>query len=81
MQTVIIAAVLVWIMTAVTFYLGAKVGLEASKKEKLELPNPVKAVREYQEELEKREEQKIFETNMENIESYDGSGLGQLDFD
>ena len=80
MQTIILVGVLVWGMTAVTFYLGAKIGLGVSKKENLELPSPVKAIQKYKEELDRREEQKIFETNMANIDNYDGSELGQIDF-
>ena len=80
-QIMISAVLLVWFMTVITFYLGAKVGLGVSKKEKLELPNPIRAVKEYQEEREKREEERVFETNMENIDNYDGTELGQRDFD
>ena len=81
MKTVILVGVLVWSMTAITFYLGAKIGLGVSTKEKLELPSPVKVIKEHWEEKARNEEQKIYETNMENIDIYDGTELGQKDFD
>ena len=71
----------VWIMTIVTFYLGAKIGFGVSKKEELKLPNPIKAIEEHKKEQIAREEREVFEINKANIENYDGTGLGQIDFD
>ena len=81
METLLLAVLIVWIMTVTTFYLGAKIGLKASQKEELKLPNPIKAIEEHKKEQLIREEREVFETNMANIESYDGTGLGQRDFD
>lgn len=63
------------------FVIGAKVGQTVSKGEKVEIPsaNPLKAVREREDRREEQEEWNRVETILRNIESYDGTGIGQED--
>lgn len=61
------------------FYAGAKIGQTSVRNETIHLPNPVKAVEEYKESKEYREEQERVNIMLENINNYDGTGLGQKD--
>lgn len=68
----------------VCFFIGAKVGQKVSKGEDIKIPNPVEIIDNVKERKEYREEQienqKEFNTNLDNINNYDGTGLGQRDF-
>ena len=81
----ILLALVVGTLCIVCFFVGAKVGQTVSRGETLEVPelNPVKVVKENRErklaEQEQRREQTRMEVIMQNIESYDGTGLGQKD--
>jgi hypothetical protein len=61
------------------FFIGAKIGQKASRGENIELPHPIEAIRERQERKEKKQEADRFETIMRNIDTYDGTGSGQID--
>ena len=63
------------------FIIGAKVGQTVSKGEDIQTPavNPIKAFREKEARREAHKEQERIETIMRNIESYDGTGMGQED--
>ena len=63
------------------FFVGAKVGQQASKGESITTPeiNPIKAIREHQERKAAEEEQSKIDTIMRNIEIYDGTERGQED--
>lgn len=63
------------------FFIGAKVGQVVAKGEdvKIELPNPLEAIREHQEKKVAEKEQDRVETIMRNIERYDGTPNGQED--
>ena len=63
------------------FVIGAKVGQTVYRGERIETPvvNPIQAVREHKDKKIAREEQSRIETIMQNIESYDGTSLGQKD--
>ena len=69
----------------VCFFIGAKVGQKVSKGEDIKIPNPVEIIDNVKERKEYREEQienqKEFNTNLDNINNYDGTGLGQRNFD
>lgn len=77
--TLLIAAIS--ILNIVCFFIGAKVGQKVIKGEEIKAPNlnPVKVIEEYKESKEYREEQDRFNTMMDNINNYDGTGLGQKD--
>lgn len=61
------------------FLIGAKVGQTVSRGGTVELPelNPVKAARAYAESRKQTEEERRREIILRNIDSYDGTGLGQ----
>lgn len=79
----ILLALVVGTLCIVCFFVGAKVGQAVSRGETVEAPHPVKVMRENRErklaEEEQRKEQTRMEIIMQNIESYDGTGLGQKD--
>lgn len=67
-----------------SFVMGAKIGQKTIKGETIEtpkIPNPVKAIEEYKESKEYKEKQERFNNMMDNINNYDGTGLGQKDID
>ena len=60
------------------FVLGAKVGQKVSKGEDIDLAvNPAEAFRKREARKEARTEQSRMETIMSNIETYDGTSVGQ----
>ena len=59
------------------FMVGAKVGQKVTKNEEVELPSPMKAIREHQSRKEAEQEQRRNDIIMENIERYDGTPNGQ----
>lgn len=77
----ILLALVVGTLCIVCFFVGAKVGQQASKGEPITAPelNPVKAFREHQERRAAESEQGRIDTIMRNIEKYDGTELGQED--
>lgn len=68
-------------LNVVCFLIGAKVGQTVVKGEPVEIPNlnPLEAIREHREKVEADKEEKRLETIMQNIERYDGTGIGQKD--
>lgn len=78
-----IAVLFISILNIVCFFLGAKVGQKVVNKEEVELPNPVKAIqetmREHEETKEAIKEKEYFETIGHNIDTYNGTSLGQLE--
>lgn len=61
----------------VCFWLGAYVGTRVVKGEKIDLPNPVKAIQEHKVKVAEDAKIKEIETIIENIEKYDGTPNGQ----
>lgn len=57
------------------------IGVKAAKGETIELPkvNPVTLIKERQDKKQAEWEQSKLETIMQNIEAYDGTGMGQKD--
>lgn len=64
-----------------SFKLGARVGQMVVRGESVESPfkSPVEAIREAKENHEYRREQDRLQTISDNIDNYDGTGLGQKD--
>ena len=66
----------------ISFILGAYVGQKVVKGENIEI-NPIKVIDEYKEEKKAKEkiaeEESKFDIMMNNIDSYDGTGIGQKD--
>jgi hypothetical protein len=63
------------------FLIGAKVGQTVSRGESIELPsvNPFEAYRQHEAKKQAQMEQDKFDTIMQNIEAYDGTGNNQKD--
>lgn len=63
------------------FVIGAKVGQQVAKGEKVEMPsaNPLKLYKQHEAKKEAEMEQSKIDTIMRNIESYDGTANGQKD--
>ena len=80
METVLLILT-VGILNVGCFFIGAKVGQKVVKGEEIEIPdlNPVKAYREAQDRKQAQREADRLDTIMQNIERYDGTGLGQKD--
>ena len=79
---IIILILGIGIMNILCFLIGAKTGQKVIKGETVELPtiNPVKAIETYKEDRRQKKEEENFNINLENIDNYDGTGLGQKDF-
>lgn len=60
-------------------FIGAIIGQKASRGEKIEAPHPIKAIEEHREKKEARKELDRMDVMMQNIESYNGTGIGQKD--
>lgn len=63
------------------FFIGAKVGQQASKGEPIAMPevNPIKAWDGWQDRKEAKKEKDKYDAILENIEAYDGTSIGQKD--
>lgn len=63
----------------VAYSLGLKNGQKLSKSEEIVMPelNPVKAIQKEIESTEEKRKQEAFDVMMDNIDNYDGTGLGQ----
>jgi Asp-tRNA(Asn)/Glu-tRNA(Gln) amidotransferase B subunit len=61
------------------FVIGASIGQKTAKGEKVEIPNlnPVTAVQNAVEKYEEDKKQRQLDTILENIDAYDGTGMGQ----
>jgi hypothetical protein len=72
------------VLIFLSFITGLHYGSKIKNNEVIELPNPVRAVKEYKETKKIEEkldrEQQIEEINLANIESYNGTQEGQKDF-
>lgn len=69
------------VVNAFIFKLGANIGQAIVRGEKVEIPsiNPLEAYRKHEARKEAEREQDKFDTIMQNIECYDGTGRGQKD--
>lgn len=75
-------ALLLIIMGAVNilcFMIGAKVGQQVAKGEKVEMPsiNPLEAFKKHEAKREAQHHQDRIEAIMDNLEAYDGTSAGQ----
>lgn len=77
----VLLIVLVSALNIVCFFIGAKVGQQASRGEPITTPeiNPMKAWQERQERKAAEEEQNKIDTILKNVERYDGTERGQED--
>lgn len=65
----------------VSFMIGARIGQKVAKNEPIELPkvNPMEIVQEHRARKKAEEEQEWKGVVLQNIEAYDGTGMGQKD--
>ncbi len=72
------------VLIFLSFIFGLHYGSKIRKDEKIEVPNPIKKISEHveQKKLEEKldKEAEIEEINLLNIDTYDGTGLGQKQF-
>lgn len=82
METIILV-LSIGIMNILCFFIGAKVGQKVIKGEDIKLPNPIKAIEETKEswefKKEQEEENERLKIQLENIDNYNGTPLGQKD--
>lgn len=78
---ILITAVVVSALNVACFFIGARIGQQVDRGEKIQMPviNPMQMFREKQDKKEANKEQKRLETILENIERYDGTDSGQQD--
>jgi hypothetical protein len=73
----ILLLVVVGTLNVVCFFVGAWVGQKVNRGETLKIPDPVEAIQAKKERKEARREADRYETIMQNIDRYDGTGNGQ----
>jgi hypothetical protein len=80
METVLLV-LLMGAMNLLAFVLGARIARKADRGEEIKLPsiNPMEAYKEHREQSEANKEQERLNTMLENINNYDGTGMGQKD--
>ena len=68
-------------LNVVCFFIGAKVGQTVVKGEKIEAPalNPMNVIREHRDKKEAEMAQDRIDTILRNVESYNGTAMGQED--
>ena len=83
MEVMIISA-LSMVLIFLAFITGLHYGSKVKNSEVIDIPNPVKKIKENREikkvEQKLDKEAMIEEINLANIDSYDGTDLGQLEF-
>lgn len=83
MEIMIISA-LSMVLIFLAFITGLHYGSKVKNNEVIDIPNPVKKIKETREikkvEQKLDKEAMIEEINLANIDSYDGTDLGQLEF-
>lgn len=80
METIILV-LLMGAMNLLAFLIGARTAQKADRGEEIKLPsiNPMEVYKEHREQSEANKEQERLNTMLENINNYDGTGLGQKD--
>lgn len=68
-------------INALMFVLGAKTGQKVQLGKEIEMPqfDPLKPIKEHKAKKEVEKEEKYIQTILDNIDSYDGTGIGQKD--
>ena len=83
MIDVVILCALFGIFILVSFIKGIQIGIKLRKNEPIEIQSPITYVKEkIQENNDNKiieQEQEITQINLDNIDNYDGSGIGQKD--
>lgn len=61
------------LLNVLCFFIGARVGQKVVKNEDIKLPNPIEAVKTYEEKKEEEEAYKKLQEDLEQINNYDGN--------
>ncbi len=72
---------LMCILNIVCLFVGIWVGQKVNRGEEIKLQNPIKMINEYKDSKEREKEQKEISIMLENIDNYNGTGLGQKDIE
>lgn len=77
----ILISILISAINLLCFYFGVRIGQKVAKKEEIKIEglNPVKVIETINQSNEDRKEQERMRIIAENIDNYDGTGLGQQD--
>lgn len=77
----ILISILISTINLLCFYFGVRIGQKVAKKEEIKIEglNPVKVIETINQSNEDRKEQERMRIIAENIDNYDGTGLGQQD--
>lgn len=77
----ILISILISTINLLCFYFGVRIGQKVAKKEEIKIAgiNPVKVIETINQSNEDRKEQERMRIIAENIDAYDGTGLGQQD--
>ena len=80
METILLILV-IGIINALCFFIGAKIGQKVVRGETIETPlkTPSQLVSEAKSNFEYRKEQERLQTISDNIDNYDGTSIGQKD--
>lgn len=65
------------ILIIIAYTIGVIVGQKLRAGERVEIPSPVKAINNIKEEVKTSKLNSEFEFNLDNIENYNGTSLGQ----
>lgn len=77
----ILISILISTINLLCFYFGVRIGQKVAKKEEIKIEglNPVKVIETINQSNEDKKEQERMRIIAENIDNYDGTGLGQQD--
>lgn len=77
----ILISILISAINLLCFYFGVRIGQKVAKKEEIKIEglNPVKVIDTINQSKEEKKEQERMRIIAENIDNYDGTGLGQQD--
>lgn len=77
----ILISILISAINLLCFYFGVRIGQKVAKKEEIKIEglNPVKVIDTINQSKEDKKEQERMRIIAENIDNYDGTGLGQQD--
>lgn len=75
--TIMILAVLTPILSVFCFIKGYNIGAKETRKPEIKIETPIQKISKIKEDKEAAKKRKYYNTLIENIENYDGFGVGQ----
>ena len=78
---ILLAIAVTSLLNILCFLIGVKTAQKVNKGEEVKLPtiNPVEIIKEHRETKQAELEQRVYATNLENINNYNGDSTGQKD--